>query len=144
MSTRIMSCHICLSYHVAFSYLMMRRYEDAMKTASNVLLYLVRGHHNEAEVWKCFLSYSHFMKQNTWQTVCFMFLVCRYHWPSFLNYCTLCRSFHPDCWRLHYQRPQGQVPRQGCQNPAHVCLAFNFQEGREVDAWPSIFEGQSK
>eukprot|EP01086_Lenisia_limosa_P003753 TRINITY_DN18423_c0_g1_i1.p1 TRINITY_DN18423_c0_g1~~TRINITY_DN18423_c0_g1_i1.p1 ORF type:complete len:279 (-),score=84.75 TRINITY_DN18423_c0_g1_i1:37-873(-) len=49
MSTRIMSCHICLSYHVAFSYLMMRRYEDAMKTASNVLLYLVRGHHNEAE-----------------------------------------------------------------------------------------------
>jgi len=40
--TRVTACHITLYYYLGFSYLMMRRYVDAIKTFSNILLYINR------------------------------------------------------------------------------------------------------
>lgn len=40
--TRVTACHITLYYYVGFSYLMMRRYVDAIKAFSNILLYINR------------------------------------------------------------------------------------------------------
>ena len=35
-------CHITISYHIGFAYMMMRRYQDAIRTLSNILLYIHR------------------------------------------------------------------------------------------------------
>jgi translation initiation factor 3 subunit L len=40
--TRVTACHITLYYYLGFSYLMMRRYVDAIKALSNILLYINR------------------------------------------------------------------------------------------------------
>jgi len=40
--TRVTACHISLYYYLGFAYLMMRRYVDAIKAFSNILLYLSR------------------------------------------------------------------------------------------------------
>jgi translation initiation factor 3 subunit L len=40
--TRVTACHITLYYYMGFAYLMMRRYVDAIKSFSNILLYISR------------------------------------------------------------------------------------------------------
>jgi translation initiation factor 3 subunit L len=40
--TRVTACHITLYYYLGFAYLMMRRYVDAIKALSNILLYINR------------------------------------------------------------------------------------------------------
>jgi len=40
--TQVMSCHITLYYYTGFAYMMMRRYADAIKTFSSVLLFINR------------------------------------------------------------------------------------------------------
>ena len=40
--TRVTACHISVFYYVGWSYLMMRRYPDAIKTFSNILFYIGR------------------------------------------------------------------------------------------------------
>ena len=40
--TRVTLCHITLFYYVGWSYLMLRRYSDAIKTFSNILFYIAR------------------------------------------------------------------------------------------------------
>lgn len=40
--TRVPACHISLSYYVGFAYMMVRRYLDAIRTFSNILLYISR------------------------------------------------------------------------------------------------------
>jgi translation initiation factor 3 subunit L len=42
MFARVPACHITLFYYVAFAYLMTRRYVDAIRTFSNILLYISR------------------------------------------------------------------------------------------------------
>jgi len=40
--TRVPACHISLFYYVGFAHLMTRRYVDAIRTFSNILLYISR------------------------------------------------------------------------------------------------------
>lgn len=40
--TRVTACHITLNYYLGFTYLMARRYMDAIKTLTNVLLFVSR------------------------------------------------------------------------------------------------------
>jgi len=40
--TRVTACHITLYYYLGFSYLMMRRYVDSIKTLTTILLYISR------------------------------------------------------------------------------------------------------
>lgn len=40
--THIPACQISTSYYVGFSYMMMRRYSDAIRTFSSILLYIQR------------------------------------------------------------------------------------------------------
>eukprot|EP01118_Nematostelium_gracile_P019298 TRINITY_DN8905_c0_g1_i1.p1 TRINITY_DN8905_c0_g1~~TRINITY_DN8905_c0_g1_i1.p1 ORF type:complete len:493 (+),score=96.24 TRINITY_DN8905_c0_g1_i1:95-1573(+) len=40
--TQVVSCHISLYYYMGFVYMMMRRYSDAVRTFSSVLLYISR------------------------------------------------------------------------------------------------------
>lgn len=42
MYSRVPACQITTFYYVGFAYLMMRRYQDAIRTFSNVLLYIQR------------------------------------------------------------------------------------------------------
>lgn len=41
--SQVPACHISMHYYVGFAYLMMRRYADAIKTFSDVLLYIQRA-----------------------------------------------------------------------------------------------------
>jgi len=58
--TKVTACHVSFFYYMAFSYMMMRRYNDAIKSYSNILLYITRikQYHNR--------SYQHdqIMKKN--------------------------------------------------------------------------------
>jgi len=45
MYMRVTSCYITLYYNIGFSYLMMRRYSEAVKTLTQVLLYITRTQH---------------------------------------------------------------------------------------------------
>ena len=40
--TRVTLCHITIFYYVGWAYLMLRRYQDAIKTFSNILFYIAR------------------------------------------------------------------------------------------------------
>jgi translation initiation factor 3 subunit L len=40
--SRVTACQITLYYYLGFAYLMMRRYVDAIKTFSSILLYISR------------------------------------------------------------------------------------------------------
>ena len=40
--TRVTMCHITVFYYTGWSYLMLRRYTDAVKTFSNILFYIAR------------------------------------------------------------------------------------------------------
>lgn len=40
--SRVPACHVSTYYYVGFAYMMMRRYEDAIRTFSNVLIYIMR------------------------------------------------------------------------------------------------------
>lgn len=42
MYCRVPTCHITAAYYVGFSYMMMRRYLDAIRTFSTILVYLQR------------------------------------------------------------------------------------------------------
>lgn len=42
MYSRVPACQITTYYYVGFAYMMMRRYQDAIRTFSNVLLYIQR------------------------------------------------------------------------------------------------------
>lgn len=42
MYSRVPACQITTFYYVGFAYLMMRRYQDAIRTFSNILLYIQR------------------------------------------------------------------------------------------------------
>jgi len=42
MYSRVSACHITTCYYVAFAYMMMRRYQDAIRTLSNILLFIQR------------------------------------------------------------------------------------------------------
>ena len=42
MYSRVPACQITTFYYVGFCYMMMRRYQDAIRTLSNVLLYIQR------------------------------------------------------------------------------------------------------
>ncbi len=42
MFARVTACQITLYYYLGFAYLMMRRYVDAIKTFSTILLYISR------------------------------------------------------------------------------------------------------
>ena len=42
MSSRVPACQISTFYYVGFAYMMMRRYQDAIRTFSNILLYIQR------------------------------------------------------------------------------------------------------
>mmetsp|Transcript_53369 Transcript_53369/g.130396 ORF Transcript_53369/g.130396 Transcript_53369/m.130396 type:complete len:558 (-) Transcript_53369:168-1841(-) len=45
MYMRVTSCYISLYYNMGFSYMMMRRYSEAVKTMTQVLLYITRTQH---------------------------------------------------------------------------------------------------
>lgn len=36
------ACHVTTFYYVAFAYMMMRRYSDAIKTLTHILLFIAR------------------------------------------------------------------------------------------------------
>ena len=40
--SRVPACQITTFYFVGFAYMMMRRYQDAIRTLSNILLYIQR------------------------------------------------------------------------------------------------------
>ncbi len=40
--SRVPGCQITMNYYVGFAYMMMRRYADAIRTFSNILLYIQR------------------------------------------------------------------------------------------------------
>ena len=40
--SRVPGCQITMYYYVGFAYMMMRRYADAVRTFSNILLYIQR------------------------------------------------------------------------------------------------------
>ena len=42
LSSRVTACHITTYYYVGFCYLMMRRYQDAIKVFSHVLVFISR------------------------------------------------------------------------------------------------------
>jgi translation initiation factor 3 subunit L len=42
MYSRVSACHITTCYYVGFAYMMMRRYQDAIRTLSNILLFIQR------------------------------------------------------------------------------------------------------
>jgi len=42
MYSRVPACQITTFYYVGFAYMMMRRYQDAIRTFSNILLYIQR------------------------------------------------------------------------------------------------------
>ena len=42
MYARVPACQITTYYYVGFAYMMMRRYQDAIRTFSNILLYIQR------------------------------------------------------------------------------------------------------
>jgi translation initiation factor 3 subunit L len=42
MYSRVPGCQISMYYYVGFAYMMMRRYADAIRTFSNILLYIQR------------------------------------------------------------------------------------------------------
>lgn len=42
MYSRVPGCQITTYYYVGFAYMMMRRYQDAIRTFSNILLYIQR------------------------------------------------------------------------------------------------------
>lgn len=44
--SRVPACQITTYYYVGFSYLMMRRYSDAIRSFSNILLYIQRTQRN--------------------------------------------------------------------------------------------------
>jgi len=57
--TQVMGCHINLFYYVGSAYMMMRRYSDAIRTFSSVLVYInrarqyhTRSHHHEQMIKK--------------------------------------------------------------------------------------------
>lgn len=47
--SRVSACQISLYYHVGFCYLMMRRYQDAVRTFTSILVYILRtqGYHQK-------------------------------------------------------------------------------------------------
>jgi len=42
MYSRVPACQVTTFYYVGFAYMMMRRYQDAIRTFSNILLYIQR------------------------------------------------------------------------------------------------------
>ena len=42
MYSRVPACQITTYYYVGFAYIMMRRYQDAIRTLSSILLYIQR------------------------------------------------------------------------------------------------------
>ena len=42
LQSRVPGCQITMFYYVGFAYMMMRRYNDAIRTFSNILLYIQR------------------------------------------------------------------------------------------------------
>ena len=42
MYSRVPACQITTYYYIGFAYMMMRRYQDAIRTFSNILLYIQR------------------------------------------------------------------------------------------------------
>ena len=40
--SRVPTCQITTFYYVGFAYMMMRRYQDAIRTFANILLYIQR------------------------------------------------------------------------------------------------------
>lgn len=48
--TQVITCYITLHYHLGFIYMMIRRYPDAIKALSNILIYLNRTkqYHNRS------------------------------------------------------------------------------------------------
>ena len=58
--TRVTLCHITLFYYVGWSYLMLRRYSDAIKTFSNILFYIARTKQYHTRSYQ----YEHILKKN--------------------------------------------------------------------------------
>jgi len=58
--TRVTSCYITTYYYLGFAYLMTRRYVDAIKTFSNILLYISRTKHYHARSYQ----YEQLVKKN--------------------------------------------------------------------------------
>jgi len=42
MNTQVPACHVTTCYYVGFAYMMVRRYQDAIRTFSNILLFIQR------------------------------------------------------------------------------------------------------
>ena len=42
MNTQVPACHVTTCYYVGFAYMMVRRYQDAIRTLSNILLFIQR------------------------------------------------------------------------------------------------------
>lgn len=42
MNSRVSTCHITTCYYIGFAYMMMRRYQDAIRTLTNILLFIQR------------------------------------------------------------------------------------------------------
>jgi len=58
--TRVTACYITLYYYLGFAYLMMRRYADAIKTFSTILLYISRAGQYHTRSYQ----YDQMMKKN--------------------------------------------------------------------------------
>lgn len=42
MNTQVPACHVTMCYYVGFAYMMVRRYQDAIRTFANILLFIQR------------------------------------------------------------------------------------------------------
>ncbi len=47
--SRVPECQVTTYYYVGFAYLMMRRYQDAIRVFANILLYIQRTKSNVSE-----------------------------------------------------------------------------------------------
>jgi translation initiation factor 3 subunit L len=78
MYSRVSACHITTCYYVGFAYMMMRRYQDAIRTLSNILLFIQRTKQHYQN--KTYL-YDQINKQN----------------DQMFTLLAICLSLHPIC-----------------------------------------------
>lgn len=78
MNTQVPACHVTMCYYVGFAYMMMRRYQDAIRTLANVLLFIQRTkQHFQSRTY----LYDQINKQNDQMSVLL----------------TICLVLHPIC-----------------------------------------------
>ena len=71
MYSRVPECQITTYYYVGFAYLMMRRYQDAIRVFANILLYIQRTRNMfQRSTYKYEMVSVHYVVPRHWVILC--------------------------------------------------------------------------